>query len=99
MAMERELKITIQIYGKKFKIPVMSPEEEARIRKAAKAVNDSIGSYLKNFPGQNLGDILSLVALNIENEKMILCDRLQKYENAEKLLHDNIKSYLENIEN
>lgn len=91
-------RITVKIAEREYVIMAPSPESEELIRLAASAINKKISAYTAKFPGKNMIDILSFVALN-ESIGSLSVQRKFEALNAEiNNLKKDTDTYLENIE-
>ena len=59
-----EQRITVRIADREYVLMAPTPESEEYIRIAADAISKKIAGYSAKFPGKNMVDILSFVALN-----------------------------------
>ena len=64
-----ELSIRIRIANREFPMRV-APEEETRVRKAAKLVNERMQTYSDQFGIQDQQDLLAMVAFDCLVEQM-----------------------------
>ncbi len=92
-----EQNITIRIGGNEYNLKAKSQEDEEVIRKAADSIGKKINAYNNKFPGRDMIDILSFVALNESINSINLKKALDSFnEEAESLLKDST-SYLDKI--
>lgn len=57
-------RITIRIADKDYALKASSPQQEELIRRAAASINRKIAAFSEKYPGKEMVDILSFVALN-----------------------------------
>ncbi len=91
-------RITVKIAERDYVFNAPNEENEELIRLAAAAINRKLAGYLAKYPGKNMVDILSFVALNECISSISLnreLDRLHK--EAENLARET-DAYLDNIE-
>ncbi len=69
----RELSIKIKIADREYPMKI-DPDDEERIRKAGKIINDKLKHYAKHFGIDDKQDLLAMVAFDI------LADKSQKEE-------------------
>ena len=91
-------KITIAIGGKKYAMMANSPEEEEAYRLAATSVNKRLADYTDKFPGKDMIDILSFVALNESIGRIAARKRLDAAVQEAETLKVQTDTYLDNIE-
>jgi cell division protein ZapA len=75
----KELSIKIKIADREYPMKVV-PEDEERIRKAGKVINEKIKNYAQQFGIDDKQDLLAMVAFDI------LVDKSQREENE--VIHD-----------
>lgn len=92
-------KITIRINGKIYELTAETPEKEEIYRQAAVSVNQMLGTYMQKFPGKDLSELISLVALNESIGRLTLTRRLESVEKETEMLKKQTDTYLDNIEN
>ena len=90
--------IKIFIAGRPYTITALSAEHEEIIRKAAAEVNQKISSNQEKFPNKGLVEILSLLALNTFIANILTQEKVERMNNAEKALANELERYLENID-
>lgn len=93
-----EQRITVRIAEREYVLMAPTPESEEYIRLAAAAINKKIAGYSAKFPGKNMVDILSFVALNESIGSISLQRKLQAVKDEASLLKKETDSYLDNIE-
>jgi cell division protein ZapA (FtsZ GTPase activity inhibitor) len=93
-----EQKITIVIGGKKYALTASSPEQEEIYRLAASSVNKMLGIYTDKFPGKDMTDILSFVALNESIGGITAKKRLEAMQKEADTLKSQTDTYLDNID-
>ena len=91
-------KITIRINGKRYELTAETPEKEEIYRQAALSVNQMLGNYVDKFPGKELSELISLVALNESIGRITLMKKLEAAEKETELLRKQTDTYLENID-
>lgn len=92
-------KITIKIADKQFELPVSSPYEEEKVRKAAAIVSQEYGKYQREYLGQHREDQMAFIALNICIDNLKMQDAIIRMQNEELQLAKDLDSYLNDIEN
>lgn len=90
-------KITISISGKKYELTANTPDEEEIYRMAAVSVNQMLSSYTDKFPGKELSELLSFVALNESIGKLSLMRKLDAVGKEVETLEKQTDTYLKNI--
>lgn len=93
-----EQKITIRIGEKKYAMTAKSPEQEEIYRLAAASVNKMLSLYTDKFPGKELTEILSLVALNESIGGITAKKKLDALMKDIDSLETQTDTYLENID-
>ena len=96
---DMDQKITISIGGKKYALTASSPEQEEAYRLAASSVNSLLSIYTDKYPGKDMTDILSFVALNESIGAITLKKRLEAVEKEAGTLKNQTDNYLDNIDN
>jgi len=91
--------IKIRIAGKEYEMTAPTPELEGLIRKAADRVTDDVNAYVRKFPGKEMTDILSFVALNEALGKLSLEKKLSGLEAEADTLAKETESYIVNTGN
>ncbi len=92
-----ELTISVRIADRPYRLTIKKEEEE-RVRKAARLINDKLQEYAENYAYNDKQDLISMVALlyatkaiNIEED---LHDKdnklLDRLKDVEKVLSENI---------
>ena len=66
-----ELSIKVSIAGRVYPLTVKREEEE-RVRKAAKEINDRIKDYEDNYSGRDKQDLLAMCGLQFATQKLLL---------------------------
>ncbi len=92
-----EQRITVKIAEREYVL--MSPNEETEeyIRLAAATINKKISGYSAKFPGKNLVDILSFVALNESIGSITLQKKIEGMIGEAKELKKDTDNYLDSI--
>lgn len=90
--------ISIYIAGRKYSLKATSPENEALIRNAADEVNKKLEQYQEKFPGKNIVELLSFVALNVCKSHLTLKENLKELQMEEDALAKELEGYLDNID-
>ena len=93
-----EQKITIRIGEKKYAMTANSPEQEEIYRLAAASVNKMLSLYTDKFPGKDLTEILSFVALNESIGGITAKKKLDALMKDFETLENQTDRYLENID-
>ena len=88
-------KISIKITGRVFNLTVSSPEAEELYRLAAETINNRFASYTRTYPGQNVSDLLSMIALNETVIRLGLQKELDGYKEDVKGLARDLERYLQ----
>lgn len=91
-------KITIKIAGREYRMNAPTPEDEENIRLATEQINRKISAYLAKYPGRNITDILSFVALNESIGSITLQRRLNAFKEEVDSLEGDMRNYIDNIE-
>lgn len=92
-----EQKITITIAGRDHVLR-QTPEIEGYIRAAASEVNSKITKYQTLYPGKDLTNILSFVALNECMDRLAKERQIKDMRDEAEKLQADTESYLENID-
>lgn len=90
-------RITIKIAEREYVMTAPTPEGEELIRMAAATINSKINGYLSKYPGKNMVDILSFVALNESIGSINLQRRLDSVRKEAEGIKAATDSYLKNI--
>ena len=90
-------RITIKIAERDYVLTASTLESEELIRLAAASINSKIAGYLAKYPGKNMVDILSFVALNESIGSITLQRRLEAASKEAESLFKATDSYLANI--
>ena len=90
--------ITIKIAGRPYSLTAMSAEHEEVIRKAADELNSKIAQYQERFPTKGMSEILSLMALNVCMNSIILQKQVKAMKDAEETLASELGRYLDTID-
>lgn len=93
-----EQRITVKIADREYTLMAPTPESEEYIRLAAAAINKKIAGYSAKFPGKNLVDILSFVALNESIGAIALQRKFEAVMAEAASLKKDTDSYLDSIE-
>lgn len=81
-----ELTISVTIADRPYRLKIKKEEEE-RVRKAAKNINERIKQYSENYAFNDKQDLLAMVSLEFANSSMVFEAQLQENDQdvAEKL--------------
>lgn len=90
-------RITIKIAEREYPMMARTPESEELIRMAAASINSKISGYLAKYPGKNMVDILSFVALNESIGSITLQRRLDEIKKEAEGINDATEDYLKDI--
>ena len=90
--------IKIYIAGRQYSITALSAEHEEIIRKSAAEVNQKIAEHQDKFPNKGLIEILSLMALNTSIANILYQMKIDRMNDAEKVLAGELERYLGNID-
>ncbi len=93
-----EQRITIRIAEREYVLRAATPESEELIRLAAAAINRKISAYTAKFPGKNMVDILSFVALNESIGSITLQRKVDSMQQETASLAQELDTYLDNME-
>ena len=96
--MEEKLSINVKIADKKYPLKI-SRDEEEKIRKAAKIINDSLFRYKQKYGEKDMKDYLSMVALQYATKALELDnkkDNINFFHNITDITHD-LQEYIEQI--
>jgi len=96
--MEDKLSIRINIAERYYPLKVSRNEEE-RIRKAAKLINDKLLLYKQSYSGKEAQDFMAMVSLDFASKLLELEEKLDETPiiNEVVSLNDDIEEYLNNI--
>ena len=96
--MEDKLSIRINIAESYYPLKVNRDEEE-RIRKAAKLINDKLLLYKQTYSGKDAPDFMAMVSLHFATKFLELEEKLDETPIIEKVvsLNENIEEYLNNV--
>jgi len=96
--MEDKLSIRINIAERYYPLKVSRNEEE-RIRKAAKMINDKLLLYKQSYSGKEAQDFMAMVSLDFASKLLELEEKLDETPiiNEVVSLNDDIEEYLNNI--
>jgi cell division protein ZapA (FtsZ GTPase activity inhibitor) len=96
--MDEKLSIRINIAEQYYPLKVNRDEEE-RIRKAAKMINDKLLQYQQAYSEKNVKDFLAMVSLHYATRFLELEEKTNEIPIKEELasLNEEIKEYLNNI--
>lgn len=89
-------KITVRIAERDYAFNAADAEQEELIRLAANAINKRLSGYLAKYPGKNMVDIMSFVALNETIGSLNLQRKLESLQQEIKALQEETDSYLDN---
>lgn len=67
--MENEISIKVNIGDRQYPLRI-NTEEEEKVRKAAKIINEKVGFYLSNFSVKDKQDALAMAALEFATDSM-----------------------------
>jgi len=90
-------KITVRIAERDYAFNAADAEQEELIRLAANAINRRLSGYLAKYPGKNMVDIMSFVALNETIGSLTLQRKMDSLQQEIKALQEETDSYLDNI--
>ena len=93
-----EQRITVRIADREYVLMAPTPESEEYIRIAADAISKKIAGYSAKFPGKNMVDILSFVALNEGLGSVALQRKFEAVMAEAATLKKDTDAYLDNIE-
>ena len=96
--MEDKLSIRINIAERYYPLKV-SRDEEERIRKAAKLINDKLLLYKQTYSGKEAQDFMAMVSLDFASKLLELEEKIDETPiiNEIKSLNEDIVEYLNNI--
>jgi len=96
--MEDKLSIRINIAERYYPLKVNRDEEE-RIRKAAKLINDKLLLYKQTYSGKDTPDFMAMVSLHFATKFLELEEKHDETPIIEKVssLNDNIEEYLNSV--
>lgn len=96
--MEEKLSIRINIAERYFPLKVNRDEEE-RIRKAAKLINDQLLRYKQTYSGKDTPDFIAMVTLHFATKFLELEEKMDETPIIEKVasLDEEITEYLNNV--
>ncbi len=75
-----ELTISVTIADRPYRLNIRKEEEE-RIRKAAKMINEKIKQYSENYAFNDRQDLLAMVSLEFANSSLVFENKLSNTEN------------------
>jgi len=95
--MEDKLSIKINIADRFYPLKIKREDEE-KIRKAAKIINDKIGAYKQHFRDKDAYDFLAMTALQLATELQETdnSEQIMSMENEIRQLNSDIDEYLKN---
>jgi len=95
--MEEKLSMRINIAERYYPLKVNRDEEE-RIRRAAKLINDKLLLYKQTYSGKEAQDFLAMVSLHFATKFLELEEKMDEQPVIEELtnLNENILEYLNN---
>ncbi len=90
--------ISVKIAERKFRLKV-KPEEEERVRKAAKLIDEKIKDYSHSYAYNDMQDLLSMVVLQFAVKSLQCSDEMEamdemwgeRLKDIEKVLTDHIE--------
>jgi len=90
--------IIIKIAERPYELRIRKEEEEERIRKAARLINDKLTQYQKQFSGRDAQDILAMEALRYAVRTFDLEAKASSTEQVDRLhqLNDRLVDFLKN---
>lgn len=96
--MEDKLSIRVNIAEKYYPLKVNRDEEE-RIRKAAKLINDKLLLYKQTYSGKEASDFMAMVSLHFATKFLELEEKMDETPIVEKVtnLNENLEEYLNNV--
>ncbi len=89
-------KITVRIAERDYAFNAADADQEQLIRMAAGAINKRLSGYLAKYPGKNMIDIMSFVALNETIDSINLQRKMESLQKDLKALQEETDSYLDN---
>ena len=92
-AMSENINIRIHVADKVYPLKV-TPDQEERIRRAAKRLNDRIRQHRQNFEVQDKHDLLAMCALEFANETEHLEEKGSTYQQEIQASIDAIEALL-----
>ena len=89
--------INIKIAERPYPIEIKNEEEEERIRKAGKLVDDKVFRFMKKYSNQDVQDFLAIAALQFAVKTVELEAKASSTEQADKLkqLDEQLDIFLE----
>ncbi|MCL3782055.1 cell division protein ZapA [Prolixibacteraceae bacterium JC049] len=75
--MEKKLSINLKIADRPYPLKINRDEEE-RIRKAAKIINEKILQYRQRYKGNDMQDLLAMTALQVVTQNIDLAEKADK---------------------
>ena len=93
-----EQSIKIRIAEREYPLKVTSAEQEEDIRKAAQEINRQIQAYQSRYADKTLVEILSIMALNVCVNNIVLHKQVRSIKDAEENLARELDGYLDNID-
>ena len=90
-------KISIKIAGRMFNLTATSPEAEELYRNAADIINQRYADYTRKYPGKNVSDLLSMIALNETVLRLQQKKEIDGLKEDEKLLARDLERYLQDF--
>ena len=96
--MEDKLSIRINIAERYYPLKVNRNEEE-RIRKAAKLINDKLLLYKQTYSGKEAQDFMAMVSLHFATKMIEMEEKMDELPIVEKIsnLNSTIEEYLNNV--
>jgi cell division protein ZapA len=96
--MEEKLSIRVNIAEQYYPLKVNRDEEE-RIRKAAKLINDKLLQYKQTYSEKDVKDFLAMVSLHFATKFLEMEEEMDQAPIKEELanLNEEIEEYLNNI--
>ena len=88
-------KINIKIAGRMFNLTASTPEAEQLYREAAETINRRFAAFTRSYPGKNVSDLLSMIALNETVIRLQLQQDIDRYKEDKDLLAKDLENYLQ----
>lgn len=97
--MEDKLSMRVSIADKYYPLKVGRNEEE-RIRKAAKIINDKLLRYKKAYSVEKIDDFMAMITLDFATRYLELEEKMNQSSTIEKLedLNDEINNHIDNLD-
>ncbi len=88
-------KINIKIAGRMFNLTASTPEAEQLYREAAETINLRFAAFTRSYPGKNVSDLLSMIALHETVIRLQLQQDIDRYKEDKDLLAKDLENYLQ----